>query len=223
MFPNKSKPVDRAVPVLRKPKANDAAKVASARATVTAMQASGLWNTNPALQATGTAWNTVTDALDANVKVVADLRNKLAAAVSAQRALRRDWTDAMRHTTASVAVATQGSADQVHELGFDVRTQAMPGNGLAVPSGLTTVVSKTVGEAIVKWARGQARHGFIVQHATDVANAATISLPIPCTKATFKLQGLPSGSIVHVRVAAIDPTSPSGHTEFTDWVPVSAR
>jgi len=224
MSSNKTKPVDRAIPVLRKPKnANDAALVAATEATAAAMQGSCLWNSNPALQASANAWTAAATAITGNGATIADLRKKLAIATANQRGLRRNWVDALKHTLASVSVVTQGSADQVHELGFDVRTHTTPGGLTPTPVGLAARQSKVVGEAIVYWDRGSARHGFLVQHATDVANAATISLPIACTKTKFKLSGLASGSTVHFRIAAIDPASPQGQSAWTDWVPAQAR
>ena len=220
---NKAKPVDRAVPVMRKPKRSDAMKVAAASTTVTAMQGSSLWNSNPALQASANAWNAAATTLGSNATVIADLRSKLATALAAQRGYRRDWTDALKHVLASAAVVTQGSADQVHELGLDVRTHATPGGLVPAPTGLAALPTKVVGEVVVGWDLGSAKHGFIVQHATDVANATTISDSIPCTKRKFKLSGLASGNMVHVRVAAIDPASSSGQSPWSDWVAAQAH
>jgi hypothetical protein len=82
---------------------------------------------------------------------------------------------------------------------------------------------KGLGEAVFAWKRGSARHGFIVQHATDVANPATISGNIPCTRAKYTLKGGQPLMLVHFRVAAVDPTVEGGHGPFSDWVAGMAR
>jgi hypothetical protein len=223
MGSSKTKPVDRAVPLLRKPKQTDAMKVATTTATVTAMQGSSLWNSNPALQASANAWSAASTAISTNAALIADLRSKLAVALADQRSNRRNWTDALKHTLATVSTLTQGSSDAVHGLGFDVRTHITPGSSTTTPAGLAALPSKVVGEAIIHWVRGGAKHGFLVQHATDVANAATFSAVIACTKTKFKLDGLASGSTVHFRVAAIDPSVPVGQSPWSDWVAAQAR
>jgi len=218
-----AKRVDRAVPVIRRAKHSDVAKVATTRAMHTGMQGSALWTANPALQAAATTWSAAADVLDANAKVIVDLRGKLAAAMATQRAGRRNWTDATKHILANVAMVTQGSADQVNDLGFDVLTQSKRGTLQGAPTGIISGSSKVPGEAIVKWDRGGAKHGFLVQHATNSADPATISPAIPCTKTTFKLQGLTTASTVQVRVAAIDPASPTGHSPWSEWITATAR
>ena len=222
MATSTGKPVDRAVPVMRRAKHNDAAKVASTRATVNAMQGSPLWNTTPSVQAVATAWTAAADALESNAKALADARAKLATLMANQRALRRGWNDALRHVAANIAVVAEGSADHVQSFGFDVRTANVTG-ALPAPSGLTTALGKAVGEALVSWARGSAKNGFLVQRATDVANPATFSAPVACTRVRTTLKGMVSGSSEHVRVAAIDPTSESGQSPWSDWLGVTAR
>ena len=73
------------------------------------------------------------------------------------------------------------------------------------------------------WDKGIAIHGFVVQHATDPANPATVSGSIPWTRTTFKIDGLPSKANVSVRVAAIDPASPEGQSPWSAWVVGNAR
>jgi hypothetical protein len=95
---------------------------------------------------------------------------------------------------------------------------------LVAPEGLATSPGANAGQAAVKWERGQARHGFLVQHATDVANPATFSQPTACTKITFTLSGLaPSGSSVFFRVAAVDPHAPTGQSPWSGWVSATVK
>jgi hypothetical protein len=76
---------------------------------------------------------------------------------------------------------------------------------------------------VLTWARGDARHGFVVQLARDPASPATLSVPVPCTRSRFTFTGGTPSSIVHLRVAAIDPTSPTGIGPWSDWIAATVR
>jgi hypothetical protein len=217
MSNKKAKPVDRAMPTIRKPKGTDVAKVALTRSTTTAMQGSSLWANSPELQAANTAWNQAANALESNAKIVADLHAHLAAADASQRELRHAWDAATKHMTGVAAVVCKGSADNVHALGFDVLTRVGTGP-LAAPTGLTASQGKKAGQVIITWQRSIARHGSLVQHATDVANPATYSALIPSTRAKYTLDGLAAQSIVHFRVAFIDTAVPGGMSPWSNWV-----
>ena len=129
----------------------------------------------------------------------------------------RDWKAATGQVLATAASVCQGSVDQVRALGFEVRTHN-PVGALPAPTGLTVTPGKDLGEVVFAWNRGSARHGFIVQHATDVANPATFSGNLPCTRLKYTLKGAPPSSTVHFRVAAIDPSSETDLGPFSDWV-----
>jgi hypothetical protein len=76
---------------------------------------------------------------------------------------------------------------------------------------------------VVVWQRGTAKHGFVVQRAADVANPATYASAVPCTKTKYTLTGAQSATVVHFRVAAIDPTAPAGVSPWSDWVACTVR
>jgi len=223
MVTNGSKPIDRAMPVLRMPRGTDAERVESARASAKAMQQSSLWNANPSLQAVVQAWTGTSDALDANAKAMGDLRKQLALLGASNRQLRHDWNVGLKHTLAAAAVVSKGSANLVHELGLAVVTRGVSGGLLPAPAAPTTALGKAVGEAVLSWERGGVKHGFIVQHAVNIADPATFSVPAACTRTKTALKGLVSGSLVHVRIAAIDPASESGQSPWSDWVGATAR
>jgi len=222
MSKKKAKPVDRAVPVIRKPKQTDAEKISVTRATTTAMKGSPTWIGSPALQAVTTTWNASADSIEGNAKVIADLRSKLAVAEAAQRGFRVAWAVETKQVIAIAATACGGSADLVHGLGLDVFTHAVLGP-LAAPANLTTSQGAVMGSAVLTWARGNARHGFVVQHATDPASPATLSMPVPCTRTRFTFVGGQPSAVVHLRVAAIDPSSPTGMSPWSDWVACTTR
>ena len=213
----KAKPIDKATPVIRKPKGTDGAKVTVTRSITTAMKAAPPWSSSPTLQAAVTAWNAAADAVESNAKSIADTRTKLAALEASQRANRQSWKTTTKQVTGIVSVVCEGSPDMVHALGFDVFTHAGPITQVA-PSGLVSLPAKVAGEAAVSWQKGTAKHGFLVQRASEPANPATIAAAIPCTRTKYKIEGAVSASVVHFRVAAIDPTTPAGASPWSDWV-----
>jgi len=123
-------------------------------------------------------------------------------------------------TEATVYAA--GSAAKVQGFALDVEDGGRLGP-LAAPTGLSVNPGKLSGEVEAKWARGTAPHGFLVQHATDPTNAATLSSPMPWTKTKLMLSGLASSATVSFRVAAIDPSSATGIGPWTSWVVGNAR
>jgi hypothetical protein len=136
---------------------------------------------------------------------------------------RRAWRAAKKQVLGTADVLCAGSADDLKAYGFEVLSRTSPGAAIATPDGLTTMAGKAVGEATVSWPKGGARHGFVVQHGTDVANQATYSAPIPSTTRKFTLKGGVSGSNVYFRVAAIDPSSSTGMTAWSAWVSGTVR
>ena len=222
MNKKKGKPVDqRAVPTIRKA-TTGAAKVAVTRSTSSTMKGSPQWQSAPGLQAAVTAWNGLADAMEANAKAIADLRAQLAVLVANQQGHRRDWNAAKKRVISESEVASNGSADQLRVLGLDVVTRVSSGP-LAAPGELSTALGKAAGEVVLTWHRGNAAHGFLVQHATDVANPATYSLLMASTRAKYTLKGAQSSTIVHFRVAAIDPASATGASPWSDWVAGTVR
>jgi hypothetical protein len=190
---------------------------------VAAMKGSSDWVNAPAsVQTATTAWSAAATAIASNATLIANLRSQLAQAEAAQRTLRRKWSGASRQILGALAAWCDGSADMVARLGFRVLTHGNLGP-LAVPSNLTTSLGASPGESTVKWDRGNAHHGFLVQHATDVTNVATYSAAVPCTKSRYTIEAATSASVVHFRVAAIDPSSKTGTTAWSDWVAGTVR
>jgi hypothetical protein len=213
----KAKPVDRALPVIRKPKDTDAEKISITRQITSAMKVAPLWNASPALQAANNAWNAAANAVESNATSVKEARSKLATLEATQRANRQDWAAATKQMIATAGIAAQGSPDQVQALGFDVFTRVALGPQPA-PSGFAALPGTVAGEAVVAWQKGTARKGFLVQRASDPANPATFGAPIPCTKTKFKVEGEKSSTVINFRVAAIDTSSPTGIGPWSDWV-----
>jgi len=219
----KAPPVDKATPKLKLSKRTDADKVAATRSTTQVMQASPGWASAPDVQSASKTWNAAADSLETNSKLVASLLQQLRTAVAAQRVLRQKWSVATKQVASNINVVCDGSADAVKAFGWDVATHAKLGPLTAVAD-VTTAPGLEAGQAGVKWDRGLARHGFLVQHATNPQDATTYSGTIACTKSRITLGGLgPSGSTVYFRVAAIDPASPTNQTPWSGWVAASVR
>jgi len=220
---SRAKPEDRAEPTLKQATNTDAEKVNVAYATAASMAKSPLWPTATDVQSAAKAWTVSADDLGANAKIIADLRNQLKAAEAKQLQLRRKYRSCRKQVLSSVAVVCAGSASDVTGFSLDVitRTAAKP---LDAMTGITTQPGANIGDATAKWLRGLARHGFIVQHATDTANAATYSPAIPCTHVTYTVKNAgASGSTVYLRVAAVDPTSPTGMSPWSAWIAATVR
>jgi hypothetical protein len=220
---SKAAPADKAQPTIKQSTTTDSEKVAVAHSTTASMAKSPLWATSPDVQAAAKAWGLSADDIDANVKIIADLRNQLAAAEAKRLALRRNWSACKRQVLSTVSLVCAGSADDVMGFSFVVITRSVAST-LAAIDGVTSSLGAMVGQATVKWPRGLAKHGFLVQHATDVANQATYSPLLPCTKTKYTLGGLtPSGSSVFFRVAAVDPHAASGMSPWSVWVSATVR
>jgi hypothetical protein len=198
------KPIDRAKPVIREPRGTDAEKIRVARSTTTKMQTSPEWPAAPELQPATAVWLQATDAIEA------------------QRIHRRDWEVAAQHVLAVVAMHAKGSADAVHGFGLDVRKQAALGP-LGVPSDLATSPGRETGEVVFTWSKGDARNGFLVQHAFDPADPVKIAAPRPCTRTKLVLSGMQPSGTIFFRVAAVDPQAPEGLSPWSDWVAGTAR
>src|SRR5215468_227489 len=144
------------------------------RSTTQTMQASTSWSAAADVQGAVKVWNQSADDIEANAKVITQLREQLAAAESKQRVHRRNWRAAAAHVLGTVNVFCNGSANLVKGFSFDVRSHAFIGAQAAVEA-LTVSSGKNPGEALARWPRGTAHAGFVVQTATDPANAATYS------------------------------------------------
>jgi len=221
---SKAKPEDRATPTIHAPTRTDVQKVSVTHAITQSAKQSAGWATAPAVQAAVNAWDKAAADIDANTSVVTGLRSQLRLAEGKQLVLRRAWKAAKKQVLGTLDVQCAGSADDVKAFGFDAFVR-VPTGGLSLtpPDPIAVKAGKLSGEVIVSWPKGAAKHGFLVQHTADVANAAIYSAVIACTQAKKTLTGFAPGAHVFVRVAAVDPTEASGQTPWTAWVAATAR
>ena len=202
--------VDNAKAVLNQATRSDAEKVAATHTSTASMQASPNWAAAPDVQTAVVKWNQAADAVSAKADLARKLKLQLATAMSDLRIARRNWLVSTDHVLSTVNVFSQGSVDAVKGFSLEVRTRTAAGAPQA-PINLTVVRGAKPGEVLVHWKRvGKGRNGFVVQHATDTANQATYSAYAPSTRQKYTLGGLPSGTTVYVRVAAIDPNEGLG-------------
>jgi hypothetical protein len=216
------KPVDSAVATIARSTTTDVLKVTVTHEIAAAMPQSSLWATSPTLQAACKAWDGDATAIDAQAKVVAGLRAQLKTAVATQLSLRRNWQVSKAQVLSIATGVCGGSADQVKTLSLDVASYRRLGL-LPAPTGLAVTPGSLNGEVQAEWTRGLAARGFVVQHATNPADPATISAAIVCTKHKLVLAGMPVGAALSFRVAAIDPAAASGQSPWSSWVVGNAR
>lgn len=215
--------VDNASAVIQAPTHTDFHKVSVARDVVSLAQKHPGWATAAELQTASATWTKAADSLEANAKEMLQLKSALRAAAAKQRSFRRDWRAAKKQVLGAVDVLSAGSADDLKAFGFGVRSRAPNPKPVTVPAEVAAIPGKGIGEVLFSWSRAGNRHGFVVQTASDVANPATFSASIPCTTTKFTARPGTSGAVVHFRVASIDPSSPTGTTEWSAWVSGTAR
>jgi hypothetical protein len=142
---------------------------------------------------------------------------QLKMAEAKQNVIRRDWAVAKSQVMVAVTAFCAGSTDLVKSFTLDLVTRGRIGL-LAAPEDLAVGPGAVAGTIALTWARGDAYHGFLVQHASDPNTPATISAVIPSTKPKLSVTGLSSGANVSCRVAAIDPASSTGMSPWSAWV-----
>ena len=213
---NKGPQTDHAVPTIRQPKERDADKVALTTQLHQSVMASPDWAQATAVQTALAGLDGEAQKIAAILAQIDGLRGQLATALTQLVGVRRDWGASLKHLLGTIQVYSKGSVDVVKGFGFEVRSASALGP-LPAPTNLVLTKGKAIGAVTAKWDKGLGRHGFVVQHATDSANPATFSTPQAWTKSKYTIGGLPSGSTVYFRVAAIDPSSPSGSSPYTPW------
>jgi hypothetical protein len=216
--------VDRAVATLSKPTTTDAEKVSVTATAVTGIQNSPHYGAAPQeLPAAVTNWAKIGQSLGTNGKTCTDLRAQLKVAESTQRKLRVQWSGYKKQVLSTITVFCDGDIAMMQSFAVDVLHHGTPGASLPdAPSNIVTFLGKLLGEAGCEWDRGNERH-WVVQWATDAANAATYSPKIPWSKRKYVLGGQPSGSHVYFRVAVQSSRAPEGHGAWSAWIAATVR
>jgi hypothetical protein len=218
---NQLKPAPRARPASKLARSTDVQKVDYTRSLSTAIKASSHWPAAPDVQAAVGTWNTLADSFAANTASIAALRVQLHTLLKNQGVVRQQWGAATTHVLSTIDVFSNGDPAVVQSFGFDAVVRGASSASTA-PTQITSTLGKLPGQATVRWIPSN-RRGSIVQRATDVSNAATYSTPVVCTRRRYMLTGAQPASVVHVRVAAIDPSSPDGQSAWSEWISVTVR
>jgi len=219
---SKGPQADRAIPTIRAPKGRDADKVALTTSLSNSLKASPDWSQATDVQTAFASVDSNATKISAIKAQIALLKDQLDTQLTLLVGVRRDWATSLKHLLGTVEVYSKGSVDVVKGFGLEARSTKALGP-LPAPTNLVVSTGKDAGTVKAKWDRGLALHGFVVQHATDPANAATFSAPQTWTKVKYTLGGLPSGSVVHFRVAAVDPSVSSGLGPYSAWAAGTAR
>ncbi len=176
-----TEPIVHVTPITKGKSDTDAEKVTLTVNHLAAAKLSADWANAPLVQSAFALWSAGATDLGNNSTLIANLKSQLSMAETQQKALRLAWAVQQRGVLVAVALYCAGVAKTMLGLGFGARTFGAIG-ALPAVEGLTTKLGKIAGETIVAWLRGDAHHGFLVQHATDINNPATFSTPQPCTK-----------------------------------------
>jgi hypothetical protein len=219
---NKGPQADRAVPTVRTPRRRDTEKVDLTNSLKQSLKASPDWAQATTVQTAFGSLDQDAQKLAAITAQVEGLKGQLRTALTQLVGARRDWGTSLKQLLGTVEVYSKGSVDVVKGFGLEVRSAKALGT-LPAPANLVLARGKEAGTVTAKWDKGTSRIGFLVQHATDPANAATFSTPKVWTKTKYTLDGLPSGSTVYFRVAAVDPSESSGQSPYTAWASGVAR
>jgi hypothetical protein len=210
--------INHALARFTEPMDTPAEKITGAGVHIAAIKASASWGTAADIQAAVKFWDGETENLTAGETLIASLEKQLAAARSTQDVNLRRWRMRRQGVLTAINVFCDGSRDTMLTFGVAV---ADPGAHVeaGVPVDLKSTKSAKSGVAGVAWyGTPENRNGFMVQHATDTADPATYSAPIPCSKRSFQLPGQTPGATIYFRVLAQDPTLPGGQTAWTAWV-----
>jgi hypothetical protein len=180
---------------------------------VTASSAlAGAPDVQTALKALGAA-NT---ALGTNNVAKAAGRLQLETAVTAEGPLVRRWGIRKRALVSAIEIAGDGSTELVAAFNVAVE-QREPRPDAVVPVNLRPMKVARSTYASVRWDPTDGATGYMLQHATNPADATTYSPQIHVSAAKYRLAGTP-GTTVYFRVLALDASLPLGQTAFTAWV-----
>jgi hypothetical protein len=174
-------------------------------------------NASPEVLDAAAKWDAATKALDASNKGVDAAVLALQNARTTRAGSMRDCRARARGCLNAITVQAAGSEQVIKDLSMDV-AERLESPLETVPQGLLGVRSATSAAAGWAWTTHNGNHGYMVQFATDVANPATYSAPVHCTKGQFHATAQTPGATLHARVAALDSRLPGGQTAFSTWI-----
>ena len=152
---------------------------------------------------------------------VAELRRKLAEAVSTSRGLGNDFRKARLSFLGHVSALAKGDPIAIRSVGLLAIARshaAVSPAALAVPLGLVAVASAQPGEVHLRWQKVKGARGYAIQVSRLATDGFVQSSVSPLRRAV--LSGQPSAVPLYFRVATVGPRGPGA---FSDAVVVVAR
>jgi hypothetical protein len=157
--------------------------------------------------------------VDTSVQSIASLEKQIGVARTNQLANLRRWALQRQAVLSAINVFCDGSKDTMLTFGVEVATATIH-HPASIPVGITARKGKVSRQVAWQWLlTPKNRYGFMVQHATNVADATTYSQPMSCSKRSFKLLLQTPGTAISLRVMGLDPSLPTGQTDWSPWVP----
>ena len=208
-----------ATATFRKPYVTDAEKIVACADQTTAMAAAPAWGTPAAadLQKAAAAWTTTSSSIKTTGGTIDGLRAQIALQVVTLTTLRATWLANRKATISALSLLCNGSATMIQSFGADVFAHTL-GGAILVPGGLSTMPGLNAGTIDFMFDDTVNRYGFVIQFATNTADATTYSPQIPCHEGFFSLDGQTSAATLHFRAAAVDPTQKFHMTDWSPWV-----
>jgi hypothetical protein len=174
------------------------------------------------LQKAAAAWTATSASIKTTGASIDGLRAQIALSVVTLTTLRATWIANRKATISALSLLCNGSATMIEAFGADVFTHTV-GGAILVPGGLSTMPGLNAGTIDFMFDDTINRYGFVIQFATNTADATTYSPQIPCHEGFFSLDGQTSAATLHFRAAAVDPTQKFHMTDWSPWVAGTVR
>jgi hypothetical protein len=210
--------VDQARPVIPAGKTPDE-MVTDGTSTQAGVAASPNYASAPGVQAANKSYGAAVTALQANNTAKAKAKADLQTAETNEPVLVRRVNAQRRGLASAIEVFADGSKDIANS--FNVPLDAKTASPEAVtPVNARPMKSKTGDRAGFRWDPTPGAKSYVLQHATNPADATTFSAELPTSESRFWLMGQTRGTTISFRVLACDARLPGGRTPYTAWVPV---
>jgi hypothetical protein len=212
---------DRCTPVLLQAHRTVEEKISCTTVHYTALTKSSEWAAaKDTLDVPTAAWLKTANDMGTAQKELDDLLKAVAAKRVALDTLVQTWAAQTTQCLGAVKEYCSGSQTKCKNMGFGTAGRVSRPSA-PLPVNLVAHHNKVAGIAELEWKCDGRRHQYMVQHATNPADASTYAAPVVVSRMRFKLPGQTPGAVLHFRVQVLDPKLPEGHSDWTAWVPVT--
>jgi len=171
------------------------------------------------VQAANTSYGNAVAALKANNTAKAKAKTDLQTAETNEPTLVRRLNAQRRGLASAIEVFADGSKDIANSFNVPL-DEKNPKPDAVTPENPRAMKSTTGDRAGLRWDPTPGAKGYILQHATNPADATTYSAEMPISASKFWLMGQTRGATVYFRVLACDARLPNGRSAYTAWVSV---